>query len=59
MNIVIYLGPRTGTLVWCYLENGSPCVGEVLFCMLELADHLHDTARYDVTIFVVRGYRIK
>lgn len=34
-------------------------MGEVLFCMLELADHLHDTARYDVTIFVVRGYRVK
>lgn len=27
--------------------------------MLELVDHLHDTARYDVIIFAVRGYRIK
>lgn len=60
INIAIYLGGRTGTLVNAVnINNGNPGIGGTQFCMLELAYYLHDTGKYNVSIIAGREYLVK
>ena len=60
MHIVIYLGPKKGPSIDAtHIDMGNPGIGGTQFCMLELANYLHETGKYNITIIATREYRTK